>query len=143
MSAAAVAVPYRTTRVMTAREVEGYPVALETGAARGSEVVVVGANIHTDDALARANGLGGRVADGMIVGNWLYQAAVAVLGPQMLELGQFRVKFIRPVYVGDEIELVVDAPADRSGGVALRAEVLGEVRVVGAAMIGPAEGAPR
>lgn len=139
MSTPETALPYRQTRTMTSQAIDDYPVALETTAAGLSELAVIEANIHTDEEFARANGHPGRIADGMIIGNWLYQAVVAVLGPGYLERGRFQVKFIRPVFVDDEISIVVESdPASGPAAAAflLRAERQnGEVCVVGSASL--------
>jgi len=133
------ALPYRITRTMTSEAVDDYPVALETAAGGLSEPAIIAANIHTDEEFARASGLPGRVADGMIIGNWLYAAVADVVGPDYLVRAHFQVKFIRPVFVGDDITLVIEEPADCSGapvarGLTLRAERAdGEVCVVGTA----------
>lgn len=146
MSAPESALPYRRTRTMTSQAIDDYPVALETAAAGLSELAVIGANIHTDEEFARANGHPGRIADGMIIGNWLYQAVLGVLGPEYLERGRFRVKFIRPVFVDDEISLVIEPDPASGPSVAaflLRAERQnGEICVVGSASLpvdGPAQ----
>jgi 3-hydroxybutyryl-CoA dehydratase len=103
------ALPYRRTRTMTAERMRWYADGLETAAEASGHYVNAGPNIHTDDDLARANGLPGRVADGMITTNWLYQVMVDLIGVGFLGRGRIATKYIRPVYENDRITTVVDA----------------------------------
>jgi len=94
-------------RSMTAARMRWYCDALETALAASDEVVRSGANIHTDDGLARANGLPGRVADGMITTNWVSTVLFDSFGDAVLNGGSLRTKYIRPVFEDERITAVV------------------------------------
>jgi 3-hydroxybutyryl-CoA dehydratase len=83
-------------RMMTAERIEWYDSGLRS-AARGV-LTQVGVNIHTDDAYARAQGLPGVIADGMIMTNWCSSMLTAYFGMDYLKRGELRTKFIKPVY---------------------------------------------
>ena len=85
-------------RVMTAERVEWYGSAMLSAAA--GEPIKVGSNIHTDEQYARAEGLPGLIADGMITTNWLSGMLVQHFGMGYVAGGELRTKFIKPVPVG-------------------------------------------
>jgi len=84
-----------------------YSDALHTVASSSSVPVDSGHNIHTDDAVARDNGLPGRVADGMISANWISNVLADSYGANYLEGGSLQTRFVRPIFTDDEIEIVV------------------------------------
>ena len=59
--------------------------------------------IHFDDEAARALGLPGAIAHGMISGALLGRLVAATLGPEWLRRGRIRLKFIAPVEVGSTV----------------------------------------
>ncbi len=117
----------RLTRTMTAERMRWYCDALETALA--GEVTAAGANIHTDDEFARANGLPARVADGMISTNWLSGVLVELFGDAYLATGTLRTRYVRPVFEDAQVTAVVTvASAEPLGsGVRLGLEVHCEV----------------
>lgn len=63
--------------------------------------------LHLDDAFARRQGFRGRVAHGMLLGAFLSRVLGTVFpGPGVLWLSQ-TMRFLQPVYIGDQIEIVV------------------------------------
>jgi 3-hydroxybutyryl-CoA dehydratase len=97
----------RLLRTMTAERMRWYSDALKTVTAGADEPLVAGPNIHTDDAVAQANGLRGRVADGMISTNWISTFLADAFGESYLEGGSLRTRYVRPIYEDDRIEVVV------------------------------------
>lgn len=95
----------RQARVITAQRIEWYDSALRSAAR--NELTKVGINIHTDPDYAKAQGLAGIVADGMIMTNWCSAMLVEHFGLDYLETGELRTKFIKPVYL--EVRLSVHA----------------------------------
>jgi len=59
--------------------------------------------IHFDDEAARALGLPGAIAHGMISGALLGRLVAAALGPEWLRRGRIWLKFIAPVEVGSTV----------------------------------------
>jgi acyl dehydratase len=103
-----------------------YSDALETVTLGASAPVVVGPNIHTDDEVARANGLPGRVADGMISTNWISTVLADEFGERYLAGGSLRTRYVRPIYMDERIEVVVrvtERRAEPDGGERLVADV--------------------
>lgn len=94
------------TRTMTAERMRWYADALETISHAGSPFVIAAPNIHTDDEIARANGLPSRVADGMVSTNWVASALVARFGDGLLRGGTLQTRYVRPIFVDDHIEVV-------------------------------------
>jgi hypothetical protein len=130
----------RVFRTMTAERMRWYSDALKTVTAGTSEPLSAGANIHTDDAVARANGLRGRVADGMISTNWISTLLADAFGESYLEGGSLRTRYVRPIYEDDRLEVVVRITGRQTSvrGDQLVAEVAciksdGEVATAGAA----------
>jgi 3-hydroxybutyryl-CoA dehydratase len=97
----------RVLRTMTAERMRWYSDALMTVTAGATEPLAAGLNIHTDDAIAQANGLRGRVADGMISTNWISTFLADAFGENYLEGGSLRTRYVRPIYEDDRIEVVV------------------------------------
>jgi 3-hydroxybutyryl-CoA dehydratase len=97
----------RLTRTMTAERMRWYSDALETLTAGASHLLAAGPNIHTDDDVAKANGLSGRVADGMISTNWISTLLADTFGDAYLAGGSLRTRYVRPIYEDERIEVVV------------------------------------
>ena len=95
------------TRTMTAERMRWYSDALHTVTAGASELLLAGPNIHTDDELARANGMRGRVADGMVSTNWISSLLTDAYGDAYLRGGSLRTRYVRPIYEDERIEVVV------------------------------------
>lgn len=84
------------TRAMTRERIQWCDDGLES-AVQG-KFTRVGANIHTDDDFARAQGLPAIIADGMISTNWLSAMLVKQFGIDYLERGRLRTKYIKPIF---------------------------------------------
>jgi 3-hydroxybutyryl-CoA dehydratase len=133
----------RFTRTMTAERMRWYADALATVEQGSTTPVVAAPNIHTDDELARANGLRSRVADGMVSTNWLSTLLADTFGEQYLEGGSLRTRYVRPIFEDERIEVVVkitDRTSTPDGGEVLVADVAcmkadGEVATAGAATV--------
>jgi 3-hydroxybutyryl-CoA dehydratase len=97
----------RLQRTMTAERMRWYSDALELVTLAADEPVHAEPNIHTDDAIARANGLRGRVADGMISTNWISTLLSDEFGHHYLEGGSLRTRYVRPIFEDDRIEVVI------------------------------------
>jgi hypothetical protein len=94
-------------RTMTAERMRWYSDALHTVIAGASEPLLAGPNIHTDDDLARANGMRSRVADGMVSTNWISSLLTEAYGDAYLRGGSLRTRYVRPIYEDERIEVVV------------------------------------
>jgi 3-hydroxybutyryl-CoA dehydratase len=100
----------RLRRAMTAERMRWYSDALMTLSWTGAppeSLILAGPNIHTDDHLARDNGLRGRVADGMVSTNWISTVLTDTFGELYLEGGSLQTRYIRPIFEDDNIEVVV------------------------------------
>jgi hypothetical protein len=96
----------RVARTMTAERMRWHCDGLESALA--DRPVLSGPTIHTDDEVARANGLPGRVADGMISTNWLSGVLLEAFGQDYLRRGSLRTRYVRPVMVDDALDAVVE-----------------------------------
>lgn len=94
-------------RTMTAERMRWYADVLETVSLGLDQPVIAPQNIHTDDHLARANGLPGRVADGMISTNWISTLLADTFGDHYLEGGRLRTRYVRPIFNDERIEVVM------------------------------------
>src|SRR4051812_38853315 len=101
----------RLVRVMTAERMRWHCEALDTAVAASGQPVAADANIHTDDAIAQASGLPGRVADGMIATNWLSSMLIQAFGDAYLGGGSLRTRYTKPVFVDDVVEAGVRVTA--------------------------------
>jgi 3-hydroxybutyryl-CoA dehydratase len=97
----------RLERTMTAQRMRWYADALELVSVAGTEPIIAPLNIHTDDDLARDNGLPARVADGMVSTNWISSLLAGTFGDAYLEGGSLRTRYVRPIFEDDRIEVVV------------------------------------
>ncbi len=105
------------------------------------------ANRIHDDAVARRYGYAGGLVAGTTTWAYMSHPLVAAWGPDWLARGTAHVRFLRPVYDGDEVS-VRARPVGRSGGEAA-GEVVAEVEahtggegLVATAVAGLAWGAP-
>jgi 3-oxoacyl-[acyl-carrier protein] reductase len=63
--------------------------------------------LHMNDSYARSSGFRGRVVHGMLLGAWLSRVlGTHFPGPGVLWLAQ-NIRFVRAVYIGDSVEIVV------------------------------------
>ena len=116
----------RVVRTMTAERMRWHCEALDTAVAATGHPVAAGANIHTDDGIARASGLPGRVADGMISTNWLSSMLIQRFDEAYLRGGRLRTRYTKPVFVDDVITAVLRVAAVEpatDGGHIVRIEV--------------------
>jgi 3-hydroxybutyryl-CoA dehydratase len=91
------------TRTMTRERMRWYCDALETTAAGDGRFHIASPTIHNDDEFARAQGLPGIIADGMISTNWISQLLVRAYGLRYLAGGELRTRFVRPIYEGEVV----------------------------------------
>jgi hypothetical protein len=139
----------RLARTMTAERMRWYSDALHTVTAAASEPLLAGPNIHTDDEIARANGMPSRVADGMVSTNWISSLLTDAYGDGYLRGGSLRTRYVRPIYEDERIEVVVRVTKRTGTGGdpdRLVAEVVcvkedGEVATAGVATVVVGEGA--
>jgi acyl dehydratase len=101
---------------MTAERMRWYADALETCTHDTDRPLVAAPNIHTDDEIARANGLPARVADGMVSTNWISSMLADAFGEDYLARGSLRTRYVRPIYEDDRIEVVVRVTGRESTG---------------------------
>jgi acyl dehydratase len=97
----------RIVRTMTAERMRWYADALHTVEEGAAERVVAPPNIHTDDEIARANGLRSRIADGMVSTNWISTLLAEAFGDRYLAGGSLRTRYVRPIFEDERIEVVV------------------------------------
>jgi 3-hydroxybutyryl-CoA dehydratase len=140
----------RLQRTMTAERMRWHVEGLDVAAGEAPARAAV--NFHTDDESARANGLPGRIADGMVTTNWLSSLLVQAFGDAVLWDATMQAKFIKPVFEGDRIEAWVTVTAvddDGAGGRTIRTELRcenqdGELCTIGTAAVTVApDGGPR
>jgi acyl dehydratase len=111
---------------MTAERMRWYADVLETVSTGSDRPIIAEPNIHTDDDLARANGLPARVADGMVSTNWIHSILASTYGLNFLQGGSLRTRYVRPIFEDERIEVVVRVTArepDPDGGERLVADV--------------------
>lgn len=97
--------------MMTRERMRWYCDALETAASLSGEFIVAEPTIHTDAEYAKAQGLPGIIADGMISTNHISSLLYRTFGLSYLAGGELTSKFIRPVYEDE----VVQAHAEVTG----------------------------
>ena len=100
-------------RTMTADRMRWYADTLHTLIAESRHPLSAGATIHTDDSLARDNGLPSRVADGMVSTNWISSAMTGAFGDGYLRGGSLRTRYVRPIFEDERIEVVIRVTARR------------------------------
>lgn len=97
--------PYRA---MTRERMRWYVDAQPTIAADDGRIHTQEPTIHDDDDYARAQGLPGIIADGMISTNWIHSLLIDVFGPGVNERSKLSTKYVAPVYENDRIRSVVE-----------------------------------
>ena len=127
-------------RSMTAERMRWYADAIETSLA--GYPVTAAPSIHTDDEIARAHGLPGRVADGMVSTNWLSSLLVETFGDAYLRGGSLRTRYRRPIIEDATVDTVIRVRGveEQSNDRELTLDVWcetsdGEQRVVGEASV--------
>lgn len=101
---------------MTRERMRWYCDALETAARADGTFIVAEPTIHTDDEYAKAQGLSGIIADGMISTNLISSLLYGTYGLDYLAAGSLDTKFIRPVYEDEDVSAharVVSREGDR------------------------------
>ncbi|MFQ5860715.1 MAG: MaoC family dehydratase [Dehalococcoidia bacterium] len=77
-------------------------------------------NIHKDPEFARAQGLPGTIADGLISTAWTEAVLRDFFGEGYLQGGRLMTKFIKPVFAGDILTLKATVTERTPEGEALR-----------------------
>jgi hypothetical protein len=90
--------------MMTKERMRWYCDALETAASQSGEFIVAEPTIHTDAEYAKAQGLPGIIADGMLSTNHLSSLLYRHFGVAYLRAGELATKFIRPVHEDDVLQ---------------------------------------
>jgi 3-hydroxybutyryl-CoA dehydratase len=104
-----------TPMMMTRERMRWYCDALETAASQSGEFIVAEPTIHTDEDYAKAQGLPGIIADGMISTNYISSLLFRHFGVEYLRGGELITKFIRPVFEDEVLQahaLVTGLDAD-------------------------------
>lgn len=131
----------RMVRTMTAERMAWYADMLDTVCSDSGRRILSETNIHTDDAYAKANGLPGIIADGMISTNWIQTLLVQSFGAAAFAGATLRTRYSRPILSDDVVTTVVRVREVDADGT-LRLEVWsenqrGERCTVGEASIRP------
>ena len=92
-------------------------------------------NLVHNDEYARSHGFRGGLVPGVDVYAYMTRAAVEHLGREWIERGEGEVRFLRPVYDGDALD--IDATGDESDALTITASCAGEVRALLTARRGP------
>ena len=88
----------RPPRHMTRERMRRYVDAQPTVAADDGRIHTQEPTIHDDDAYARAQGLPGIIADGMISTNWILGMLIDLFGPAVAGRCRLRTKYIAPIH---------------------------------------------
>lgn len=97
--------PYRA---MTRERMRWYVDAQPTIAADDGRIHTQEPTIHDDDDYARAQGLPGIIADGMISTNWIHSLLIDIFGAGVNGRSKLSTKYVAPVYENDRIRAVVE-----------------------------------
>lgn len=81
--------------------------------------------VHNDD-FARSHGFQGGLVPGVDVYAYLTRLAIEHFGREWLERGEGEVRFVRPVYNGDQLD--IDATLEADGKLTVAARCAGELR---------------
>jgi len=95
-------------RAMTRERMRWYVDAQPTIAADDGRIHTQEPTIHDDDDYARAQGLPGIIADGMISTNWIHGLLIDIFGPGVNGRSRLSTKYIAPVHENDRIRAVVE-----------------------------------
>jgi 3-hydroxybutyryl-CoA dehydratase len=85
-------------RLMTRERMRWYVDIQDTVACDDGRIHPQPPTIHDDDAYARAQGLPGIIADGMISTNWILGLLVDVFGEDAARNGRLKTKYVAPIY---------------------------------------------
>jgi 3-hydroxybutyryl-CoA dehydratase len=85
-------------RLMTRERMRWYVDIQDTVAYDDGRIHPQPPTIHDDDAYARAQGLPGIIADGMITTNWIFGLLVDVFGDGAARKGRLKTKYVAPIY---------------------------------------------
>ena len=112
-------------RAMTRERMRWYVDAQAMGVANDGKPRFGGPTIHDDDAYAKAQGLDGIIADGMVSTNWILALLVDSFGPDAAHRGRLRTKYVRPVHEDDVLvsRATVTGVTPEDGGTRVALEV--------------------
>jgi 3-hydroxybutyryl-CoA dehydratase len=113
-------------RQMTRERMRWYVDVQPTVAADCGRIVQGEVTIHDDDDFAKAQGLPGIIADGMISTNWILGLLLDHFGRGFARRGKLRTKYILPIYEDERITSiarVTKVEPTPDGGVAYHLEV--------------------
>jgi acyl dehydratase len=103
-------------RAMTRERMRWYVDAQPTVAADDGRIHTQEPTIHDDDDYARAQGLPGIIADGMVSTNWVQGLLIDVFGPRITGRSRLSTKYIAPVYENDRIRPMLEVESVRQEG---------------------------
>ena len=92
--------------------------------------------IHYDAEYAAQRGFRGTLAHGLMVQGYANVLAVELYGTEWMERGEIEVKFVRPVFPGDDVTVEID-----DSGTLTASNADGPV-MVGTAILRPSAGEP-
>jgi len=90
-------------RLMTRERMRWYVDVQPTVAADDGRVHQGEPTIHDDDEFAKAQGLPGIIADGMISTNWILDLLLGTFGEGFTRKGKLRTKYIAPIYEDQKV----------------------------------------
>ena len=130
-----------TPRPMTRERMRWYVDAQPTVAADDGRIHTQPPTIHDDDDYARAQGLPGIIADGMVSTNWLLGLFFDTFGLSLARKGRLRTKYIAPIYEDQMVTAVarVSAIEETGDGLIYRFEVWCEADTGKKLTVGEAE----
>lgn len=85
-------------REMTRERMRWYVDAQPTVAHDDGRIHTQEPTIHDDDDYAKSQGLPGIIADGMVSTNWIMALLMDTFGPEFINKGKLRTKYIAPIY---------------------------------------------
>jgi acyl dehydratase len=103
-------------RLMTRERMRWYVDIQDTVAYDDGRIHPQPPTIHDDDAYARAQGLPGIIADGMISTNWILGLLVDVFGEDAARKGRLKTKYVAPIYEDQPVITCARVTSVRVGG---------------------------
>jgi acyl dehydratase len=103
-------------RLMTRERMRWYVDIQDTVAYDDGRIHPQAPTIHDDDAYARAQGLPGIIADGMISTNWILGLLVDVFGEDAARKGRLKTKYVAPIYEDQPVITCARVTSVRVGG---------------------------
>jgi acyl dehydratase len=103
-------------RLMTRERMRWYVDIQDTVAYDDGRIHPQPPTIHDDDAHARAQGLPGIIADGMISTNWILGLLVDVFGEDAARKGRLKTKYVAPIYEDQPVITCARVTSVRVGG---------------------------